>query len=335
VGQVGKIRVFVSSSLTELESEREIAQKTIAQLSLEPVMFETIHAMDQPLDVAYLNEIRNSHIFVLILWKDLTEPVEREFRTAIEGGLSILIFVKIPTHREARTPRLQALIDAAVERSTIAQVVPFRKNFRSLSQLENELRDSLMKLISDRYTEPVLSTTNVVTICEINQTMIKNSRRRVLQVSKTPMLLLGIKPYDSGHKNLVSSGIHQSLLSWIDSIKLDENKKMLYLYSIEDTYREMKENKLEQTVRANLVKFKTVEEETNGRFQLRSIQEFPGRILVCDDSFGICFRSPKDKVFYIHRQDAAISNHLFEIFSGFNRSTEGSLTKLKSQLKLK
>ena len=37
-----KIRVFVSSSLTELKCEREIAQETIAKLNLEPVMFSLL-----------------------------------------------------------------------------------------------------------------------------------------------------------------------------------------------------------------------------------------------------------------------------------------------------
>ena len=54
---------------------------------------------------------------------------------------------------------------------------------------------------------------------------------------------------------------------------------MLYLYSLEDTYHEMKENKLESIVEKNLEKFQKIEEETNGRFELSSIPEFPGRIL--------------------------------------------------------
>jgi hypothetical protein len=331
---VSKIRVFISSSLSELECEREIAQKTITQLDFEPVMFETFPSMDQPLDVAYLNEIKNSHIFIIILWKDLTEAVEKEYKAAVSYGMPILVFVKSPTHREARTPRLQNLIDVAVKENGNAQTVPFRKNFRSLAQLENGIKEALIKLISDRFTQPVKTTTNLETICEITQTMIINARRRILQTSKSPMLLLGVKPYHSEHKNLVSNSIHQSMVAWIESLRKDENKRMILLFSSEDTYREMKKNKLEKTVEANLTKYKNIEEETNGRFQLCSIKEFPGRILVCDDNFGISFRSPKDKVFYIDKQDAAISNNLFEMFSGFRRSTEGSLAKLKAELKL-
>jgi len=135
-----KIRVFISSSLSELESEREIAQKTLVQLNLEPVMFEILPAMDKTLENAYVDAIKDAHIFILILWKDLTEAVEKEYNIAIECGIPILMLVKIPTFREARTQRLENLINIAANQN---QTVPFRKNFRTLSQLEHEIKEGV------------------------------------------------------------------------------------------------------------------------------------------------------------------------------------------------
>ncbi len=84
----------------------------------------------------------------------------------------------------------------------------------------------------------------------------------------------------------------------------------------------------------NLEKYKKIEEETNGRFQLCSIQEFPGRILISDNCFGIQFRAPKEKVVYLHRLDAAISSNLFKVLCGYRRITDASLITLKKELNL-
>jgi hypothetical protein len=245
--EMGKIRVFISSSLTELESEREIAQEIITSLNLEAVMFESLPAMDKPLESAYLDEIKNSHIFVSILWKDLTEAVEKEFNTAVEYGIPILLLVKSPTFRETRSPRLEKLIDKTTENDLVQKIqfVPFRKKFRTLNQLKHELKEGIMKLVSDRFTEPVLTATNLDVISKTNQNLIMNSRKRLLFVVKTPILLFGARPYHSEHKKYGEANLLCLLTSWIDAVKKDENKRMLYLYSCEDAYNEMKENKLE------------------------------------------------------------------------------------------
>jgi hypothetical protein len=333
---MGKIRVFISSSLTELESEREIAKKTISQLNLEPRMFENLPAMNKPLENAYIDEIKKSHIFVLILWKDLTVAVEKEYNVAVKYGLPTLILVKIPTFRETRTPRLDSLINVAAQPAIAGSGLPFpfRKNFRKLAELEQVLKEGIMTLVSDRFTEPVLTTTNIDTICEINQNMVQNAGKRLLLVTKTPMLLLGPKPYDSVHKKHTSNLFYQTLTSWIETMKTDKNRKMLYLYSVEDTRKEIKDNNLEKTVEDNLKKYKKIEDETEGRFQLCSLREFPGRIHVSDNSFGIQFRALKEKVVYIHREDAAISSKLFEVYCGYCRITDSSLTTLQKELKL-
>jgi hypothetical protein len=330
---MAKIKVFVSSSLSELESEREIAQRVLLQLKLEPVMFETLPSMDKNLENAYLDSIKDSNLFILILWKDLTEAVEKEYRIAVENHLPILLFVKTPTHRETRTPRLTNLIDASSKLNG-AQSLPFRKNFRSLAELENEIKEGIMQLLSDRFTEPVVSTTNIETICQINQKMVQNAAERLLIIAKTPILILGPKPYHSVHKNKVAEQFFHALTAWIESLKVDPNKQMLYYYSAKDTFEEIKENGLEQIATANLENYKRIEEESGGRFQICSIHEFPGRIMVSDNSFGIQFRVPKEKVVYINRQDEAIASNLFEAFCGLRRISDSSLATLKKELRL-
>ncbi|MCW4029735.1 MAG: DUF4062 domain-containing protein [Candidatus Bathyarchaeota archaeon] len=198
-----KIRVFVSSSLLELENEREMALETINQLNMEPVMFEQLPAMDKNLESAYLDEIKNSNIFVAILWKDLTEAVEKEFNTAIELGVPVLLLVKTITYREARTQKLESFLsgNTQIELNQGIQYVPFRKKFRTLRELERELKEGLMNLVSSRFIEPALTSTSIETTWKTAINVIKNAKRRLLIVVKTPQMLLGLRPYGSEQKN--------------------------------------------------------------------------------------------------------------------------------------
>ena len=67
-------------------------------------------------------KFRDSHIFVFILWKDLTDAVEKEYYAAVEFGIPILLLVKYPTHREARSSRLESLIDKTEESDLVQRV---------------------------------------------------------------------------------------------------------------------------------------------------------------------------------------------------------------------
>lgn len=311
-----KIRVFISSSLTELESEREIAQETINKLNMEAVMFEDLPAMDKTLESAYIDEIKKSHIFVAILWKDLTEPVEKEYTTAIELGIPILLLVKMITYRESRTQKLDRLLNGNIEDNSknVLQVVPFRKKFRTLNELHEELKDGLMNLISERFTEPALTATSNEITSKTALNMIQNAKRRLLLVVRTPQILLGLRPYDSKNKNYLEEALYNAVNKWIDEMIIDEKREFLFLYSEEHTRKEIKQFNLQNVWEKNLIKYREIEEKTRGRFELAPIQEFPGRILISDNSFGIQFRTPRDKVVCVFRQDASVATELFNIF---------------------
>jgi len=330
-----KIRVFVSSSLTEVENEREIAQESINQLNMEPVMFEELPAMDKTLENAYLDEIRKAHVFVAILWKDLSEAVEREYSTALELGVPMLLLVKMINYRESRTPRLERLLNGNIEANLLSQglqSVPFRKKFRTLRELERELKDGLMNLVSDRFTEPALTATSNEVTSRIALKMIQSAKRRLLLVVRTPQILLGLRPYDSEHKNYLEESLYKAVTDWIDQMVKDERRRFLFLYSNEDAQNEIKKYGLCDVFKKNLEKYAEIMEKTNGRFEIASIQEYLGRILISDNSFGIQFRAPGDKVFCIFRQDASISTNLFDVFYEYRGSCEKTICDLRKEL---
>jgi hypothetical protein len=89
-----RLRVFVSSTLGELEPERRAARAAIEQLRLHPVMFES-GARPHPARAVYRAFLDQSDVFVGIYWQSYgwTGPgsaisgLEDEFRReALEDG---------------------------------------------------------------------------------------------------------------------------------------------------------------------------------------------------------------------------------------------------------
>jgi hypothetical protein len=65
-----RLRVFVSSTLGELEAERGAARAAIEQLRLHPVMFES-GARPHPAKAVYRAFLGQSDVFVGIYWQKL------------------------------------------------------------------------------------------------------------------------------------------------------------------------------------------------------------------------------------------------------------------------
>src|SRR5690606_7662118 len=63
-----RLRVFVSSTLTELADERAAVRQAVGRLRLAPVMFE-LGARPHPPRELYRAYLEQSHIFVGIYWQ--------------------------------------------------------------------------------------------------------------------------------------------------------------------------------------------------------------------------------------------------------------------------
>ncbi|HWI31666.1 MAG TPA: DUF4062 domain-containing protein [Microbacterium sp.] len=109
-----RIRVFVSSTLRELEAERRAARAAIESLQLAPVMFE-LGARPHPPRSLYRSYLAQSDVFVGIYGASYgwiapgedTSGLEDEY--ALAGGIPKLIYVK--QLDDAREPRLDALLE--------------------------------------------------------------------------------------------------------------------------------------------------------------------------------------------------------------------------------
>jgi predicted ATPase len=96
-----RLRVFVSSTLGELEAERRSSRAAIEQLRLHPVMFET-GARPHPAQAVYQAYLDQSDVFVGIYWQSYgwigpgadISGLEDELRLA--GRMPRLLYVKCP-----------------------------------------------------------------------------------------------------------------------------------------------------------------------------------------------------------------------------------------------
>ena len=111
-----RLRVFVSSTLKELEPERRAARAAIEQLRLAPVMFE-LGARPHPPRELYRAYLEQSDVFVGIYWQQYgwiapgeeISGLEDEYRLA-PREMPKLIYVKQPAEREERLSELMSRI---------------------------------------------------------------------------------------------------------------------------------------------------------------------------------------------------------------------------------
>ena len=109
-----RIRVFLSSTLRELEPEREAARAAIESLRLAPVMFE-LGARPHPPRSLYRAYLAQSDIFVGLYWEsygwvapdEQVSGLEDEYR--LSGSMPHLIYIKHPAPE--RDPRLDDLLN--------------------------------------------------------------------------------------------------------------------------------------------------------------------------------------------------------------------------------
>ena len=144
-----RLRVFVSSTLKELEPERRAARAAIERLRLAPVMFE-LGARPHPPRELYRAYLDQSDVFVGVYWQEYgwiapdeeVSGLEDEYRLA-PPDMPKLIYVKQPAERE---PRLAELI-ARIRDDDTASYTPFS----TPDQLAELISADLATLLAERF----------------------------------------------------------------------------------------------------------------------------------------------------------------------------------------
>jgi hypothetical protein len=146
-----RVRVFISSTLQELATERKAARDAVTRLRLTPVMFE-LGARPHPPRELYRAYLAQSDVFVGIYWRRYGwvapgEPVSGlEDEYLLSGDRPKLIYVKAADDRE---PRLEALLHR-VQADDRAAYKPFDR----AEELADLVADDLAVLLTERFAAP-------------------------------------------------------------------------------------------------------------------------------------------------------------------------------------
>jgi predicted ATPase/class 3 adenylate cyclase len=144
-----RIRVFISSTLEELASERVAARRAIQRLRLVPVWYES-GARPHPPRSMYRAYLAQSQVFVGIYWQrygwvapgmDIS-GLEDEYRLA--AGKPMLLYLKRPAPDQE--PRLTALFDSIRAAGTMSY-----RTFATPRELERLLADDLAVVLSESF----------------------------------------------------------------------------------------------------------------------------------------------------------------------------------------
>ncbi|HEX3514134.1 MAG TPA: DUF4062 domain-containing protein, partial [Trebonia sp.] len=146
-----RVRVFVSSTLQELSSERQAVTAAITQLRLTPVLFE-LGARPYPPRDLYRAYLQQSDVFIGIYGESYgwvgpgmeISGLEDEYQ--LSKGKPRLIYVKQTAQREPRLDSLLKVIQAE-------GVVSYRQ-FENAGELETLVADDLALLLTDRFAGP-------------------------------------------------------------------------------------------------------------------------------------------------------------------------------------
>jgi hypothetical protein len=152
---VDRLKIFISSTMTDLQAERQAVEQAIANLRLEAVRAETLGSQPVPSRQACLEMARQCDIYLGIYgvrygWVppgDHVSVTEMEFQEARKQGKDILVYVKeVPEREEAQVEFLRRVED-------FDEGYFRRPYFTTCEQLAEWVKVDIAGLVSRRYWE--------------------------------------------------------------------------------------------------------------------------------------------------------------------------------------
>lgn len=150
-----KVRIFISSTIEECQSERKQAKKAIKSLNHAPLLFEGAGARSYPPRTLYLSMIHSAHIFVGIYRNEYgwvapgmtRSGIEDEFRQAMARGMPILIYIL--KDDSGRSDALKNLLNEVMLGSGLT-VSFFNAPSELYTRIRNDIEAEVAKTFHDR-----------------------------------------------------------------------------------------------------------------------------------------------------------------------------------------
>ncbi|MBN1149283.1 MAG: SUMF1/EgtB/PvdO family nonheme iron enzyme [Anaerolineales bacterium] len=112
IASADPLRVFVCSMQDELREEREAIERGLRPLEevglTRPIRFESLPPSPDTPEEAYRRAVQDCDAVVIVVAEDISAPVVREYRLAIENGKPIFGFVKDVEQRSEEAKRFLA-----------------------------------------------------------------------------------------------------------------------------------------------------------------------------------------------------------------------------------
>jgi hypothetical protein len=186
------LQIFISSQEQDLEPQREISETVIESMEMTPIRFEhtLVPQAVQPRE-AYLKAVDSSDLFVLLLWQKNSAAVIEEYNRAQRRGKPVLCLIKTinTNYSESRSKELEDFI-ARVKDDGYSS-----SNFRTLRELQTQLRRGI-GLTLGRERSGQFHASSKEDLFTAGTELIERARRRVILMAKTPLTLVGTRPYD-------------------------------------------------------------------------------------------------------------------------------------------
>lgn len=278
---VRQINVFISSDQTELEYDRQIAEQSLKDMNVNPILFELFPAMSYSPNESCREEVRDCDIFLMLLWKSLRPNVKEEYNEAVKQNKPILILVKSLIRNEKREDDLKNFLKELESSSGPPQSSTLRmtyKNYRKVAELRAAVQDSIAAETAKLFKQPIYTMARDE-MYKLGIYIIRYAQRRLYLFQRTPSLIIGARPYlvEDSKKYAYEKEFEDVLETWINyNYKLDE-KEFLYLFSAEATKEEIKKEQLAKEpkclayIKENIQRLKEIEINSGRRFRIRTL----------------------------------------------------------------
>jgi len=319
---VRQISVFISSDQTELEYDRQIAEQSLKDMNVNPVLFEVFSAMSYSPNEGCREEVRDCDIFLLLLWKSLSDSVLEEYYEAVKRSKPILIFVKSLIRNEKRKDGLETFLKELESPTGPQKHSMLRltyKPYRKVNELRAVVRESVAAEMAKFYRRPIYTMARNE-MYEMGISIIRYAQRRLYLFQRTPSLLLGARPYivDDSKKYAYEKEFAEVLNLWIDANYKLADKEFLYLFSAEATKKEIEEEQLAKDTK-RLSYIKEIEVGSGRRFRIRTLDvPISGPLIVGDNRYAIWVLG-EDQAVSMSQDNKGISDILVMILNSYSQ----------------
>lgn len=304
--------------MRELENEREVIQEVLKEMNITPSLFELFPAMSQSPFNAYIEEVRESDIFVLLIWKSFRQAVQSEYEEALKANKSILVIIKSLIDDEEREEEAKNFIKNLSEglgsNGFKSKKVVF-KNYRKLSEFRSVVRDSIKTELAKYYSEPRY-TQSREEMYELGVEMITQTQKRLYICQQTPSLILGARDYLAKEDNKLQyeKQFQTSLIQWINQNKENNDAELCYFFSKSNLEKELNEFNLYGNqpfltkMHEKINWLCELEKSTARRFRFTMTnQPFSGPLIIGDNRYGIWILG-SDEAISISKEDEKFCN---------------------------